>query len=54
MGMYKDDNETEEDFNNPLLSKPGFPQRPSDREVSCCLASILSLAVSFFGIKVEV
>ena len=34
VGMYKDDNETEDDFNNPLLSKPGFPQRPSDRDVS--------------------
>ncbi|XP_065053859.1 CCR4-NOT transcription complex subunit 2-like isoform X2 [Rhopilema esculentum] len=34
MGMYKDENETEEDFNNPLLSKPGFPQRPSDRDIS--------------------
>ena len=30
--MYKDENDSEEDFNNPLLNKPGFPQRPSDRD----------------------
>ena len=34
IGMYKDDSETEDDFNNPLLNKAGFSQRQSDREVS--------------------
>ena len=36
IGMYKDDNEAEDDFNNPLLSKSGFSQRPVDRDVSVC------------------
>jgi len=34
MGMYKDDSETEDDFNNPLLNKPSFSQRPSDRDLN--------------------
>lgn len=33
MGMYKDENEGEDDFNNSLLNKSGFPHRPQDRDV---------------------
>ena len=52
MGMYKDDSETEDDFNNPLLNKPSFSQRPSDRDVSSCVYSNESLlkASSFYHI----
>ena len=42
--MYKDDSETEDDYNNPLLNKPAFSQRPSDRDVSvkvCLLNNIV-------------
>ena len=32
MGLYKDDNEIDEDLNNPLFfNKSGFSQRPTDR-----------------------
>ena len=34
MGMYKDDSEPDDDYNNPLLNKQSFSQRSSDRDVS--------------------
>ena len=46
MGMYKDDSETEDDFNNPLLNKPSFSQRPSDRDVSSCMYSSEALLIA--------
>eukprot|EP00794_Sanderia_malayensis_P012716 gene12716-14021_t len=34
MGLYKDDNDSEEDFGNSFLNKPGFSQRASDRDIT--------------------